>query len=71
MVMKLPQQIIARAGTGEFHAGVAPGFNHFEIGAERGPIALLFAPPETAEFAYMTIAIGQVLQISSHSGANP
>jgi hypothetical protein len=47
-------------GAGQFPTGVGSGVIKFIVDAEGRPIAFLFAPPATAEFSYVQIAIGRV-----------
>jgi GH18 family chitinase len=47
-------------GAGQFPTGVGRGVIHFKVDGEHRPIAFQFAPPPTAEFEYLQIAIGRV-----------
>jgi hypothetical protein len=47
-------------GAGQFPTGVGSGVIKLIVDAEGRPTAFLFAPPATAEFTYVQIAIGRV-----------
>jgi hypothetical protein len=48
------------SGAGQFPNGVGSGFINFIVDAEGRPTAFLFAPPASAEYTFVPIAIGRV-----------
>jgi hypothetical protein len=51
------------SGPGQFLDGVGKGSIQVKVDGDGRPIAFLFAPPATAEFTYLPIAIGRLEQV--------
>ena len=47
-------------GDGHFPNGVGSGAIKLRVDADGRPVAFLFAPPDTAEYSYLQIAIGRI-----------
>jgi hypothetical protein len=50
------------SGAGQFPTGVGSGIIKFNVDGAGRPTAFLFAPPASAEFTFLEIAIGRALQ---------
>jgi hypothetical protein len=50
------------SGAGEFPTGVGSGIIKFNVDGAGRPTAFLFAPPASAEFTFLQIAIGRAVQ---------
>ena len=48
---------------GRFPTGVGSGVIKMRVDADGWPVAFLFAPPDTAEFSYLQIAIGRIAPV--------
>jgi hypothetical protein len=52
------------SGAGQFRTGVGSGIIQFDVDGDGDgrPTAFLFAPPASAEFTFLQIAIGRAVQ---------